>query len=530
MVAAVVAAVALSLVVAETAFAAPPGGTAAATAERPRTNVVLILVDDMGFSDIGATGGEIATPSLDRLAAEGQLWTQFYNNAKCTITRAAILTGRYPRLPEPHLHADMPTVAETLAEAGYRTIHSGKWHLGGRAPYLGSEPPYRPSDRGFARYYGLLDGCCNYFDPSRPDPKFKGGRVRNLLHDDTPVTEFADDYFTTDAFTDYACDEIAAAAHDGEPFFLHLCYTAPHYPLHARPETIAKYRGQYVAGWGQLRAERFARQHSLGLVDERWTLPAAADDVPDWDGLDPSLRDYYDHLMATYAAMVQEMDAGVGRVLQTLDETGKAESTLVVFLSDNGGCSERPGGIDPMRTPGVKEHYTAVDVGWAYAQNTPYRRYKQWTHEGGIKTPMIARWPGRIEPGSRRAEVGHIIDLHPTFAAVAGVTPLAERAGVAAAPVDGVTLVDAFGDDGPVVRTEPLFWSWQGAKAVRDGDWKAVAARRSEGDREGWALYDLASDPTEVHDRSRDEPERLRAMIEQWVRWNETRVRIAPSE
>lgn len=502
--------------------AGPSGLPADESAISDRPNIIVILADDMGYSDIGPTGSEIATPNLDRLAAEGQLWPQFYNNAKCTTTRVSLLTGCYPLPREPHFAASTPTVAETLRRVGYRTIHVGKWHLGAQSAYIGSVAPYRPSDRGFDTHYGLLDGCCNYFDPGQRDPAFKKHKLRHFARDDRRIREFPSDFYTTDAFTEEACRQIVAGEKD--PFFLHLCYTAPHYPLHAKPDDIARYRGRYRDGWDALRRQRFERQAELGLVEPDWPLPPPEDDVPEWETLPESQQDYYDHLMATYAAMVTAMDRGIGRVLQTLDEQGLTDNTLIVFLSDNGGCSETLGGIRFDQTPGVASTYTTVGPGWAYAQNTPYRRFKQWIHEGGVRTPAIVRWPGQIPAGSRCDGVGHLIDLHPTFAEAAATEPLAASASDAAGDaVDGISLLNSMRTGEPQPRPEPLFWLWSRRRGVRDGNLKAVYRR----DADEWRLFDLALDPTEAVDLSSEHPAELDRLIDAWDQWHAGQKRIA---
>lgn len=471
-------------------------------AEKP--NIVLIMCDDMGYSDIGCYGGEIRTPHLDRLAAKGMRFKQFYNNAKCTTTRASLITGLYPRRTGSLLKENMLTIPEVLQQAGYYSVLSGKWHLGSKAPH-------RPSDRGFDNYYGLLDGCCNFHDPSIPDPEFKGSRIRWFGEDDERITEFPDGFYTTDAFSDYACRAIDRSVSSGKPFFVHLCYTAPHYPLHAKPEDIARYRGQYRMGWDKLRQLRYERQLEMGLIDAAWELPGPDQEVIPWDQLD---QDYQDHLMATYAAMIEAMDRGIGQVLATLDEQGVADNTVVMFLSDNGGCAELPGGIDPQRIPGVKEYYTTCGPGWAFAQNTPFRRYKQWVHEGGISTPMIARWPGHIPADSWCSEVGHIIDLLPTCAELAGVEPQQERNGQPVIPIEGRSLLPLFKGqqrDGH----ESLYWEWAGNRAVREGDLKLCWDRKVK----QWELYDIAQDRTEMHDLAAQRPEDVERLSQRWFDW-----------
>ncbi|MCA9066864.1 MAG: sulfatase-like hydrolase/transferase, partial [Planctomycetaceae bacterium] len=353
-------------------------------AEQP--NILLIMVDDMGWSDIGCYGSEISTPNIDRLATEGMLFTSFYNNAKCTTTRASLLTGLYPRnggRGVELLGPNMLTLAEALKNCGYETGLSGKWHNGSKAPH-------RPFDRGFDRSFGLWDGCCNFFDPGQPDPQFKGGRVRFFGEDDRRMTEFPPDFYTTDAFTDHAIATIRKHAASGKPFFHYLPYTAPHYPLHAKPEDIARYQGKYSGGWDALRRTRYARQLELGLITS--DVYPLADRNPNNRTFEEGRADDLEwelSRMEVYAAMIDCVDQNIGRILSTLDEIGAADNTLILFLSDNGACDETPGGAaNSEHRPGPRQWYSHVGPNWAYAQNTPFRRYKAYTHEGGIATPM----------------------------------------------------------------------------------------------------------------------------------------------
>lgn len=465
-------------------------------------NIVLIMCDDMGYSDVGCFGGEVRTPNIDRLAAEGMRFTQFYNNAKCTTTRASLITGLYPRQSGRLLKENMRTIPEVLQPAGYHSVLSGKWHLG-------SSAPTRPSDRGFDNYYGLLDGCCNFFDPARPDPDYKGGRVRWFGEDDRRITEFPDDFYTTDAFTDYACAAIDRAVADARPLFLHVCYTAPHYPLHAPPEDVARYRGRYTDGWHALREQRHRRQIEMGLIDPAWELPPPDREVPAWDSIDNP--DYFDHLMAVYAAMIDRMDQNIGRILDRLDQRGIADNTVVMFLSDNGGCAEKPGGFDYDRTPGVKEFYTAVGPGWAYAQNTPFRRFKAWVHEGGISTPFIVRWPGHVQPGSLNNYVGHIIDLLPTCAELAGAE-YPDDADVL--PCEGLSLTPLFRGSTRAGH-DTLYWEWAGNHAIREGDMKLCWDKGVK----RWELYNVVTDRTEMHDLAADQPELVERLSGKWLEW-----------
>ena len=403
-----------------------------------KPNIVLIMVDDVGFSDLGCYGSEIRTPNVDRLAAEGLRFKQFYNNAICHLTRASVLTGLYPRRDRgggPVMNRQMVTIGEVLQTAGYGTVLSGKWHLG-------RQSPNRPIDRGFDEYYGLLDGCCNQFNPAQRDPPFEGGRVRVWGHNDKLVTEFPDDFYATDAITDHAIRHIRQFAAAGRPFFAHVCYTAAHSPLHAKPEDIARYRGRYEDGWDALRLERHQRQLELGLIDTAWRLPPREPEVRPW-AEEPN-KAWQVSLMEVYAAMIDCVDQNVGRLLTTLKEAGVAENTVVMFLSDNGGCAEQAGGEDPTNIPGPKEHYVSCGPGWAYAQTTPLRRFKAWVHEGGISTPLVVHWPGQLKAGSLTNEVGHIIDLLPTCLEIAGVEYPSTFKDQPIDPVEGKSLVPAF--------------------------------------------------------------------------------------
>ncbi|MEQ8847462.1 arylsulfatase [Botrimarina sp.] len=491
-------------------------------ADRP--NVLLVMCDDMGWSDLGCYGGEVETPNVDRLADEGMRFTQFYNNAKCTTTRASIITGLYPRGGSTHryeelLRDDMLTVAEMLAPAGYRCSLVGKWHLG-------RGEGVHPLDRGFHSYYGLLDGACNFFDPARPDPPYKGGRVRYFADGRRHVTEFPEDFYTTTAFTDRAIDEVRRGVESDGPFFLHVCYTAPHYPLHAWPEDIAKYRGRYIDGWPALRERRFARQKELGVVGDDWRLSPADSRAYDWRTAD---HDFEDHRMAVYAAMIDRMDREVGRLLSELDRLGVADDTLVLFLSDNGGCAEEPGGRDPAeRNPGAADDYVAVGPAWGWAQNTPFRRYKSWMHEGGVRTPLIARWPGQVPAGSITDQVGHIIDLAPTLVDLAEADPPRHRDGARVLPLEGRTLapVLAGGDRQP---PEELAWDFFGNAAIRQGDWKLVWDKLVG----QWELYDLGQDPTEMNNLAADEPDRVEQLARAynaWAKRTENTSRPGPGE
>lgn len=503
---------ALVLVVAALAAISGRGATPA------RPNFLLIVADDLGFSDLGCYGGEIQTPNLDRLAAEGLRFSQFYNNAVCVPTRASLLTGLYPRGERFRLSSNMVTLAEALRAAGYQTALSGKWHLG-------AEAPHRPMDRGFEEFYGLADGCCNYFDPSLRDPPYEGGRVRNFFHNDQRVTHFPADYYTTDAFTDHAIATLRRFAKTGRPFFLHLAYTAPHSPIQARPEDIAKYTNHYQPGWDALREKRRARQATLKLFPREWPPAARDPKVYDWSTANQpweSLR------MAVYAAMVDRMDQGIGRVLRTLRELNLETNTVVFFLSDNGSNSEEADGRDTAQTPGPKTSYTYVGPAWAWVHNTPFRRYKTWAYEGGIATPFIVRAPGITKPGALTHQMGHVMDIMPTCLEMANVPWPRTFNGVETLPPEGRSLLPVL-NGGTRAGPETLFWGQLGNRAVRQGRWKLVW----DSETKRWELYDMETDRTERNDVAARHPDTVRELAAAWERWakqvgrNETRPKRA---
>jgi len=505
--------------------------TGAVAVAESRPNFVVIMADDMGYSDIGCYGGEIETPHLDRLAAGGLRFSQFYNNAKCAPTRASLLTGRYAQQVgchnDPVVMRDCVTIAEALRTAGYATYMAGKWHAG-----------ELPTDRGFDRYYGLTDGCCNFFNPGEqregePKPAEKN-YPRKWSRDGAvmqPYTPEDKDFYTTDAFTDFAVETLAS--HDAaKPFLLYIGYTAPHYPLHAPEEDIAKYRGKYRIGWDALREQRHARQTAMGLLDAAWPLSPRDPHVAAWErvaepeawnlkgltgGREAGLpwehardADLWDLKMAVYAAMVDRMDRNIGRVLAQLEAMGAAENTLVLFLSDNGGCAELRNDT-PDVPPGPVNSYRSVDPPWANAQNTPFRDYKRYLTEGGISTPLIAHWPGRIAGGTITHAAGHVIDLLPTLLDAAGAAYPAE-----APKIEGSSLLPVMTQAAPGGDRE-LYWAFGMEAAMRLGDWKIV-----HGAKEPWHLYDMKHDRTELNDLAAEQPERVQSMAAAWDVWAAT--------
>ncbi len=498
-----------------------------------RPNIVLIMVDDMGYSDIGPYGGEIETPNLDRLAANGLRFTQFYNNAKCAPTRASLLTGLYSQQvgcyggPVPMRHC--ATLAEVLKSAGYRTYMTGKWH----ADEL-------PTDRGFERYYGLADGCCNFFNPGErrpgePEPAEsryprKFARDGKVMRPYTPPKG----WYSTDAFTDAALSYLDEDEDSDSPFFLYLAYTAPHFPLHALPEDIAKYRGKYLKGWDALREERRERMLHMGLIRAEWGMSERDERAPAWDDCedmanwdpgrvkgiprsDLTSRDMWDLKMAVYAAMVDRVDQNIGRLLAKLEAQGELDNTLIVFLSDNGGCAESRN-ITPEIGPGPVESYRTVDLPWANAQNTPLKKYKRHDYEGGINTPFIAHWPARIAQGTMTEDVGHIIDFMPTVLEMSGARYPSDMNGGDVLPYEGRSLLPIF-DGLPVGGRPPLFWQFSGSRAARQGGWKIVAEGSGS-----WELYNMQTDRTERHNVAAEHPQIVTELAGQWEAWQE-RVR-----
>lgn len=497
----------------------------AAPSSPRRPNIIVILADDMGWSDIGPYGSEIRTPNLDAMAREGVRFRQFYDNAKCSPTRASLLTGLYPHeagmgelangAPGPagpyqgYLPSSSVTIAEVLRGAGYRTYFSGKWHVG-------DLPAHWPHARGFDRAFGLVSGATSYFELLK-----EPGRSRQMVLEDRLWEPSSPDYYATDAYSDYAVERIRehGRARRTQPFLLYLAYTAPHFPLQARPDDIARYAETYTAGWDATRDARDRRMRETGLIDARHRLTLRPSTVPAWE--EATGREAWARLMAVYAAMIDRMDHGIGRVMQALRDGGMDEDTLVLFLSDNGATMEAVAGRglnDPSVPVGAKGSYVAYLEPWAHVSNTPFRLYKDWVHEGGIRTPMIARWPrGIARPGRLSDHVGHVIDLMPTAVELAGAGYPRTHRGVDVTPMRGQSLLPALrGEDGG--RAAPLFWAYGGNWAIRDGDWKLVR----DGKRDGGAqLYDLAGDPTETHDLAAMHPERVTAMERQWRAWAE---------
>lgn len=497
------------------------------SADTTPPNVVLILADDMGFSDVGCYGGEIETPNLDQLAANGLKFTQFYNTARCWPTRAALLTGYYAQ----QVHRDaLPGLGgggrgvrqewarllpDYLKPHGYRSYHSGKWHIDGKV-----------LDGGFDRSLDVRNQG-NFFSA-------KGNSI-----DDKPVKPAEDesDYYTTIATVDHAieCLEDHAAKHADQPFFHYVAFIAPHFPLHALPEDIARYEGRYDAGWSEMRNDRYQRQRDMNLLNA--PLSALEPDVgppyhfPDafeklgpgevnrplpWDSLTKQQQDFQATKMELHAAMVDRMDREIGRLIKQLKAMEAYENTLILFASDNGASAEimvRHGGHDPEAAPGSEDTYLCLGPGFSSACNTPFRRHKTWVHEGGISTPLIAHWPAGIKArGEMRETPAHVIDIVPTVLDIAGIQKPAEWNGEQAPAAPGKSLASTFNEDVTVER-DYLWWLHEGNRAIRRGDWKLVAA---EGD--SWELYDLKEDRTETNDLAEQHPDKVQKLSALWNR------------
>ena len=500
------------------AAAAIPGLTGcgpASDSSARRPNIIIMMADDMGFSDIGCYGGEIDTPNLNRLAQHGIRFTQFYNTARCCPTRASLLTGLYQHqagvghmvqdrgVPayQGYLNDRCVTIAEALKPAGYTTLMSGKWHVG-------EDRPHWPVDRGFEEHFGLISGASNFW-------RLDEGRT--MAVNGEPYTPPTDGFYMTDAFTDHACDMIGRHAGREKPFFLYLAFTAPHWPLHAHPQDIEKYRGRYMMGWDELRRQRHQRMIELGIVKPNWPLTPRDQTAPAWETVaDKEARDLK---MAVYAAQIDNMDQNIGRVLAKLDEAGAADNTLILFLADNGGCAEEINrSAVPDTPPGPADSYLSYGLPWANASNTPFRLYKHWVHEGGIATPLIAHWPAGVKPELHNTLTdapGHVIDLMATCVDLAEAEYPAEHNGQPVTPLEGKSL-------SPVFRTgnrephEAIYWEHEGNRAIRLGKWKLVS-KWNEGNE--WQLYDLDADRTEMNDLAAVDTAKRDELAAMWHAW-----------
>ena len=516
-----------------------------------KPNVVLILNDDMGYSDIGCYGGEIDTPNLDRLAAAGLRFSQFYNTARCSPSRASMLTGLHPHQtgvgiltydsgPEGYagnLNQRCVTIPQALKGNGYKTYMSGKWHV---ASSLKEPTDTWPLQRGFDEFYGTIIGAGSFYDPNTLT---RGNE--NIEHEAR-----AEGFFYTDAISNQAVAYIDRHQREtpDAPFFTYVAYTAPHWPLHAHEEDIAKYKGRFDKGWDALRAERLEKLVSWGLLDKAWKLTERDPTQPRWP--EAEHPEWLLRCMEVYAAQVDRMDQGIGRILAALERHGQLDNTVVVFLSDNGACAEdipenvtvdelvdklmiarkhtRSGepvhfGNDPKRMPGPENTYQSYGAAWANLSNTPFRLYKHWIHEGGISTPLIVHWPrGIAEKGGIRHAPGYLPDIMATILDVTGTSYPKALDGHEVEPLEGRSLAPVFARDGH--ERPPMFWEHEGNAAVRIGRWKLVRNYPR-----AWELYDMQADRTELHDLAAQQPERVADMTKQYDAWAE-RCGVIPRE
>jgi arylsulfatase A-like enzyme len=518
------------------------------THNAPRPNIVLILADDMGFSDIGCFGSEISTPNLDELAHRGMRLTEYYNNPRCCPSRASIMTGLYSqqagmgmmvsdygRYPYPGyagiLNAKTITIPEALKTAGYATAMVGKWHL---APETKDCMGQWPLQRGFDKYWGMIAGASVYYESP------------HLMDGNTALPPPPKDQYLTDLWAEHAAGFVTELAADKKkPFFLYTAFNAPHWPIQAPEDLVQKYATRYRDGWDKLRAERHAKQIAEGIVDPKWPLSPRDPRVPAWEEADN--KEWEIRRMAVYAAMIDRLDQGIGRIVNAAKEAGVFDDTLFVFMSDNGGNSEEiargrrtkpaadsfgsplhfynpdaPGpcetgmtcaGNEPSVMPGGENTFQSIGIPWGNCANTPFRLYKHYAQEGGISSPFVACWPHGIKPQSRPVvAVGHETDLMPTFLEVAGVTYPARVAAGPIPPFVGQSLVPLF--DGKTRTRQPIYWEHEGNKAVRDGKWKLVSRFPDQ-----WELYDMEADRTELHDLAAAQPARAKAMAAMWNEW-----------
>ncbi len=491
-----------------------------------RPNIIIIIADDMGYSDIGCYGGEINTPNIDRLSANGLRYIQFYNTGRCCPTRASLLTGLYSHQTgmgwmtvadlgnegyTGELNSSCVTLGEVMKSAGYSTYMVGKWHVTFDT-HMSVKGPHEswPLQRGFDKYYGPINGGGSYFTTAF------------LTYGNKRITA-PESYYLTDAISDTAASFIMQHKlfTADAPFFLYLAYTAPHFPLHAKHEDIARYEGKFMSGWDELRKERYEKMIRIGIIDSCWGLSPPEANVRAWDDLETGEKHEFDRRMAVYAAQIDNMDQGIGRIIESLKESGQFENTAIFFLSDNGGTAERISrGNVKTKLIGSDESYESYRKSWATMSNTPFRMFKQWVHEGGIATPLIVHWPdGIADKNSFRQQIGHVIDLMPTCAELAGANYPEIFNGNSILPIEGKSLVPTFENSAMVERT--LFWEHQATRAVRIGDWKLVADKETNMPPYilEWELYNLSEDRSEMNNLADKYPERVAQMDSVWNDW-----------
>lgn len=489
-----------------------------------RPNIILISVDDMGWSDLGCYGSEIATPNIDNLAENGLRFRNFYNTSKCFPSRACLMTGVYAQdcgysktFKNPITKAI--TIGELLQKEGYLTYWSGKHH--------GAENPYT---RGFDRYFGLNDGACNHFNPGlkregEPEPARKRSN-RKWGIDEKTIQPYTPEkgFYTTDVFTDYAIEYVKEAEQQQKPFFLYLAITAPHDPLMAWPEDINKYAGKYDVGYDSIRSKRFQKQLDLGVVKNNITLSAST--YKYWASLSAEEKEYEAKIMEVYAAMIDRVDQNIGRLLTSLKQIKLDENTLIIFVSDNGASAEmvRLENDDDNAPIGSMARWISLGEDWANVSNTPYRYFKNYSYEGGIKTPAIFYWPEKIKANSFTDYSGHFIDIMATIADITNATYPETFNNEPITPLRGESLLPVMMGENKQ-RTSPLFWEWQKGRAVLRDNYKLV----KHGLENDWELYNLKTDPSEIEDISDAHPEKkkeLESLFDSWFSSSEIKSNL----
>ncbi len=521
-----------------------------------KPNVVVILTDDMGYSDIGCFGSEISTPNIDKLAANGLRFTHFYNTARCSPTRASLLTGLYPhQAGMGHLSSEnfkeegyvddlskqAVTMAEVFQQAGYATYMTGKWHIAKSKAKDGDKSNW-PMQRGFQRFFGTLNGSGSFYDPG------------TLMSNNTFIAPPTNFYYT-DAISDTAVKFIRENPKE-KPFFFYIAYTGAHWPLHAPENEVQKYKGLYDKGWDATRQQRFEKLKKLGIISDKAVLTERGVAIPEWKN--EPMKEWQVRRMEVYAAMIDVMDRGIGRIITALEKNGELDNTIIFYMHDNGGCAEplnsnqkeilptdeqKMGkayaadsvfvGGQPAYTrngkfirsgkgvmAGPDSSWVAYGEEWANVSNTPFRLYKHWAHEGGIATPLIVHWPNGIKAkGQLRSQPGHLIDIMATCIAIAGINYPKQFNGNAIQPYEGKSLLPAFNNK--AIKREYIFWEHEGNRAIRVGNWKLVSQAKKNkvftaADENAWELYDMDNDPTETKNLASTYPEKVKELSVLW--------------
>lgn len=493
-----------------------------AAAERP--NIIVIMVDDMGFSDIGPYGSEIPTPHLDAMADHGVRFSQFYNTGRCCPTRASLLTGLYSHQAgigwmttdqgQPgyagQLNNQCVTIAEVLGSAGYFTAMTGKWHVG-------FEHGVTPWGRGFDRSLNLPAGGLHF--SNQTGSKGSAKLYLNGQQIDRDDSQFNPPWYGSDLWTEQGLKFVDEAVAEDKPFFWYLAHVAPHFPCMAPEETIAKYRGKFMKGWDKLREERYARQIKAGLIDEKWKLEPRPEEIPAWDSLTDEKQKRYDDMMAIYAAMIEEVDKNIGKLISGLRKRKQLHNTLILFLADNGGNAEA--GVPGKYTgdqPGDPHSNVFIGKCWAHLNNTPFRKYKHYNHEGGTASPLIAYWPAAIKPKTGRdgwiTTPAHVIDIMATCVDLGNASYPQKLNDVPITTMQGQSLSPLLTGKGQFAA-RPLFWEHEGNAAVRLGDRKLVKA----GSKGEWELFDMKADRTEQTNLATSKPTEVTNLAAKWNQW-----------